>query len=295
MIPWYLKIPAKMVLSRTAIPRTTLNRLGIFRHGCMTRTDYVQSLVRGHLERSGVDPAGKVVLELGPGDSIGSGIVAWALGAEKSILVDAGDWATREISFYRQLVEMLSTALPASPRLARAGTKWSTFDEMLEAFSITYLTNGLGSLRGIADSSCDFCFSEAVLEHVRVDDFQETIHALRRVLKPGSVTSHLIDYKDHLQSGLNNMRFSKRLWESRLFSDSGFYTNRLRHDDIMKAFDAAGFGLVLEDCTHWNQIPISRRALHPEFRHYSRESLGIKEAVVVFRVPEAIDGNSSGN
>ena len=285
MVPWYLKIPMKMVLARLPVPRSLFNRLGVFRHGGMRRPDYALEIVQRHTAFAHVDLARKHVLELGPGDSVGNGIVAYALGARSTCLVDAGDWATRDLDVYRAFVRWLDTALPDPTRLREAGTDWADFDGLLRAFNMRYLTGGLAALRGLPSQSIDYCFSEAVLEHIRVHEFHLSMVELQRVLRPGGIASHTIDYKDHLQASLNNMRVSRERWESPLFSASGFYTNRLRHSDVMASFQRAGLQTVREERMHWAALPMKRSCVHAQLRGYTDADLRVHEAFVVLRVP----------
>lgn len=284
MIPWYVKIPAKMVVSRLPLRRSWLNRFGMFRHGSMVRPDYALEIVNRHALVAGIDLSGKVVLELGPGDSVGNGIVAYALGAERSILVDAGAFASRSPEVYRRFIAWLVEALPASIRLRDAAGRWNNFEDLLEVFQISYRTQGLESLRTIPNRTIDYVFSEAVLEHVRVGEFSATVGELRRSMKDSAVASHVIDYKDHLQSGLHNMRFPSALWEAPLFARSGFYTNRLRHCDVLAAFKDAGFSVASDAVVRWPITPIQRSRITPALRHYADEDLQIREATIVLHL-----------
>lgn len=286
MAPWYLKIPLKMVLARLPVPRSLFNRMGVFRHGGMRRPDYALEIVQRHTAFAQVDLARKHVLELGPGDSVGNGIVAYALGAHSTCLVDAGDWATRDLGVYRAFVDWLVTALPDPTRLRQAGTDWGDFDGLLRAFNMVYRTDGLAALRGLPAQSIDYCFSEAVLEHIRLHEFDASIAALRQVLRPGAVTTHTVDYKDHLQASLHNMRFSPKRWESPLFADSGFYTNRLRHGDVMASFERAGWQAMREERMQWPALPMARARIHPQLRHHTDADLRVHEAFIAFRAPE---------
>jgi len=283
LIPWFVKISVKLVLSRLPISRPFLNRIGIFRHGSMVEPDYAWEIFERHLKLAGVRLQGKSVLELGPGDSVGNGIIAFAMGAERSVLIDAGDWASKSLEGYRRFVDWLCDHLPEQDRLKSARRDWATFEDMLSTYRISYLTEGLGSMRKLPADCIDYCFSEAVLEHVRVDDFSETMRQLRRIVIDGAVGSHVIDYKDHLQLGLNNMRFSRRVWESDCFTRSGFYTNRLRHPDIVDAFRAAGFDVVSDQPVLWDALPPSACGIHPELRRYTADELRIREASIVVR------------
>lgn len=283
LVPYYIKIPAKMVLSRLPISRAVLNRVGIFRHGSMVRPDYALEIVQRHVAGAGIDLNGKMVLELGPGDSVGNGIIAYALGAQGSVLADAGDWVSKSVPLYREFVAHLLTVLPSPDRLAAVGSSWSTFDGLLRAFNIRHLTQGLSSLKSLPNASIDFWFSEAVLEHIRARDFQATMDECRRVLRVDGVGSHVVDYKDHLQAGLNNLRFSTHLWESELLCSSGFYTNRLRHSDVVTALRRAHFKIESELPIMWPNLPIRRDAIHPEFRHHADDMLLIKEATILVK------------
>ncbi len=283
MFPWFVKIPLKIVLSRTRLPHGVLNRIGVFRHGDMIRADYALGVVRKHTAAAGLCLAGKTVLELGPGDSVGNGIVAFAFGADRSILNDSGAWAVRPLTEYRRFVDRLADVIHDPLRLRSAGSEWRSFDEMLEAYRISYQTNGVESLRDIPSRSVDFCFSHAVLEHVRLAELPAMIGETRRVLRDGGLASHAIDYQDHLQASLNNLRFSRAIWESNLFASSGFYTNRLRHSEVKREFEAAGFRLTSETVQRWEELPIHAASLHPEFRHYSNDDLLIFAASLVVR------------
>jgi hypothetical protein len=62
----------------------------------------------------------------------------------------------------------------------------------------------------------------------------------RRVLSDTGVASHSVDLKDHLEGGLNNLRFSEKLWESDFFVNSGFYTNRIQFYEMLNHFKEPG-------------------------------------------------------
>jgi ubiquinone/menaquinone biosynthesis C-methylase UbiE len=115
---------------------------------------------------------------------------------------------------------------------------------MLEDCHAEYLTNGLESIRSIPSAMVDFVFSQAVLEHVRRDEFAPMLAETFRVLREDGYSSHEIDIKDHLGQSLHSLRFPESIWESSWFASSGFYTNRLRHSEIVEcrvvARDAAG-------------------------------------------------------
>ncbi len=133
-------------------------------------------------------------------------------------------------------------------------------------------------------SSVDLVFSQAVLEHVRLADFDETQRQIRRVLRPDGLASHQIDLKDHLGGALNHLRFSESLWERDWMASSGFYTNRLRCSDVLASMRDAGLTPEVTAVERWPGLPTPRARLAPRFRAMPDEELTIRQFDCVARV-----------
>ena len=221
---------------------------------------------------------GKAILELGPGDSISTAIIAATHGA-RAILVDAGQYACTDIATYRTLAAMLRMNGLSSPNLFDA----KTIDQILERCSALYYSNALRSLKQLKTASVDLIFSQAVLQHIRRSEFLETMRECRRILKPGGCCSHVIDLRDHLGGVLNNLRFSEKLWESKLFSTSGFYTNRIQFSQMLELFKQAGFHVDKTEVRRWDQSPISRDKLASDFLIASNDDLRVAGFTVLLR------------
>ena len=247
---WALKIMAKIALSRLPIPYAWWQSIGLFRHGRMDQAEYALKIFHLHSTRAYPQglPPGAVVLELGPGDSIASAIIAAAHGISQIWLVDAGAFARRDVNFYKMLSVDLARRGMSVPDLTLA----TSFDDVLGACNAQYLTGGLRSLRKIPDGTIDFAWSHSVLEHGRKREAADTIYELFRCMKPGGYASHNIDFQDHLSGALNNLRFSEQWWESHLFAESGFYTNRIPALVMHEMFQMTGFKIIKE-------IPITSR------------------------------------
>ena len=239
MIPWYIKIPAKIVFSRLPVDPLTWQRLNLFRAGVMDNEESARSIFFKHLDATGLSNlSGKTLLELGPGNGLLTGKFAAELGASKTWLIDA-----------------VAIAEPAS-------------------FPNTeYLSNGLASLRTIPTASVDFLFSNAVLEHVRLNEFADTVAEMRRIIHPGGICSHQIDFRDHLGGSLNNLRFSEHIWESKFMAKSGFYTNRIPWSRMKEMFVEAGFSLTLIKQDFWPSLPTPHRALAEPFQDMNAHDL----------------------
>ena len=212
MIPWHARILGKLCLSRVPSSYRLWQRLGLFRHGEMDDPVYAYEVFRAHFDQADFPRKGKgfVTMELGPGDSLFSAQIAFALGAEASYLVDVGRFAKEGLDPYRRMAAFLRDKGLDAPIPPEDGT----VEDVLASCGARYLCHGVQSLREVPEGSVDFVWSHAVLEHVRKAEFVDLLRELRRVIRPDGVCSHRIDLMDHLGGALNNLRFSEESWES---------------------------------------------------------------------------------
>ncbi len=271
---WRLKIIGKIILSRLNIPYSFWKKINIFRHGQMESFEYSRKIFEGHFRDMNevnkiVNP---VIMEVGPGDSLFSMVYSRKYSNEKFYFIDVGDFATKNFNLYFQLHKNLEKEKFFIKHLKEP---FKDFDDLLYFYNAEYLTLGIESLRKIDDNSVDYIFSHSVLEHVRKYEMNELIKEMYRILKPYGVISHNINYKDHLDESLNNLRFSEKLWESNLFAKSGFYTNRIPAVEMHKLFKKNGFFLVKEYFGRWNSLPLKRRLINSTFNKYTDQDLSI--------------------
>ncbi len=280
MLPWWVKIGAKIALSRLPFGYGVWQQIGLFRHGSMDKASYVRGVFNRHIERAGLDGllAGKTILELGPGDSVATAMLAACYGA-RCILLDAGSFANKDVTIYRKLADELTKAGLSPPEISGA----TTLQDVLVACGAIYLTDGLASFSLIETSSVDLIFSQAVLEHVRKNEFFGTMKECHRVLLPNGVASHRVDLKDHLSSSLNNLRFNEKIWESNFFVRSGFYTNRIRYSEMLNLFEDTNFSVDFLDVERWDKLPIRRSALDENFTKFPDEELKVRVFDVLLR------------
>ena len=289
--PWWLIIGAKIVLSRIPLPYSFWKRLRLFNFGDMDLPDRAfenflhHAKAAGVLDESSCLPQLKVsgdfkVLELGPGDSLFTIMIAKALGASRTWLVDAGSFATKDMAKYEQMLDFLRERgflLPFknNPR---------TLVDILSECNGEYLTEGIPSLAYLPSETVDFCFSHTVLQHVWKSDFTKMAEELFRILKPKGICIHRVDLKDCLGGGtLNNLRFSEATWEGDLFRKSGFYTNRIRFHEMVGIFEQAGFKCTLLSIVRWEQLPTPREKLDPAFRQLSNDDLLVSDFDILLK------------
>jgi len=281
-VTWRAKILAKILLSRLPVSHDTWRRVGIFKLGRMRSGDYAIRMLNQARERAGIDSIdGLQLLELGTGDSLFSAVLAHAAGASGSVHIDVGEFADRDLAHYREFAKLLEERGYKPVDLGDV----DTLDELLDRCNARYLTNGLDSLRHVPSGSIGLTWSQSTIEHVRVGELAATARELRRVMAPDGVAVHLVDVRDHLADGLNSLRFSRRVWESNLMANSGFYTNRVRMPQLLELFADAGFAVEVLSARRWDELPTPRHRMAPEFRQLSDDDLRV--AVFVVRLTPA--------
>jgi len=288
-VPWWAKIALKIALSRLPLGYGFWSRANLFRHGDMDRPDRalaVFALFHGLASRARTLPEGFAVLELGPGDALLASVAAWGFGAGRIVACDVGPFATTTLS----MLEGLDQALRARGLrpLPLAGA--ATAEEVLARIGLAYHADGLAGLERLPDGAFDLIWSNAVLEHVRRDAFAPTIAACARLLAPSGVMVHGIDFRDHLGQALNNLRVSPERWESPLFAEAGFYTNRLAPSEVMAILEASGLAVEVAAIERWEAIPTPREKLHPAFRDRSEADLTTKGMKLLARHARAEAG-----
>lgn len=279
-LPWWFKMAAKIALSRFPLPYGFWRSLGLFRHGDMTHPHRALDAFRIRFESAAaIRPlaTGFVCLELGPGDSLLSGLVARAFGASRVYMVDNGNYVVHDMELYRQMAALLREQGMPVPEAEQA----SGLQELIEACGITHLTEGVHSLRKIPDRSVDYAWSQVVLEHVPRAEFCQLLTELRRVKSSQALGSHSIDLRDHLGGALNNLRFTDSLWESALFRRSGFYTNRIRYSEMLSLIDNAGFDVRVVRASRWEALPTPRHVMTERFASMDDDELQVAEFEIV--------------
>lgn len=283
--PWWGKFVLKLMAYwiPSGITDRLFVRLGFYKHGDMVVPTYSIRTFQHHLSRGKTPlPEGFHVLELGPGNSVSTAIVAYAHGAGSTVMVDAGSFAETSLETYRNLIH----ALMQQPckRDLQPLLQAQSLEELLTMVHATYLVQGLESLRTLPADSFDFVFSNAVLEHIFLDEVDALAGELYRILRPGGFMSHTIDFEDHLGHSLNSLRFSQAFWEGKVVRNAGFYTNRMRVQDFCTLFDRLGFQRDVQEFKTWDKMPLEASRLHPQFQR--RQDLLVKGADLVCTKPK---------
>ncbi|MET0133368.1 MAG: methyltransferase domain-containing protein [Kibdelosporangium sp.] len=196
-------------------------------------------------------PLAGSVLEIGPGGNLGALLLYLAAGCDRGVALDVVALVTDQRALYASLT-------PDAAELLRR---------------IEYRTGEPVERPSLPDGDFDMIFSAACLEHVA--DPAAAIRTMHRLLKPGGVTTHSIDLRDHRDFGdpLAFLRHSGRAW--RAASSRRLVTNRWRASDWRRGFESAGFADVVVDPHEQVSITEAMRSrFHRSFQAKNLADLG---------------------
>ena len=256
----------------------------------------------------GIDTDFHTVAELGPGDSLGTGLAAVLTGATRYLALDAVPY-TRP----RSNLEILDTLA----RLFAAGESIPGRDELPEIspdvgsleFPRALLQGRIAApprvetirraLAGAADGgvsvryvapwddaalvepgSVDLAFSQAVLEHV--DDLDATYAALARWIGPGGLMSHAIDFRCHglTRDWYGHWTVPDRVWTV-VRGRRPYLINRVGASEHLRKIADAGFEIV--HLQRRPAPPAPRASLARRFRDMPDEDLATCGCFVIAR------------
>ena len=160
-----------------------------------------------------------------------------------------------------QLLQQISLLRPPGiQRLQQSKKKLLTESAFLEALALP-------------GNSIDFCFSKTVFEHI--EDIDSISDELYRILTPGGVMIHEIDFSDHRLGNtihFNFLKYSGQAWRAKKMG-----TNLFRISDYLSLWDEKGFStqvLLRHDTT------IAPPEMHPSWNRYAQKDLLCHTAVI---------------
>jgi SAM-dependent methyltransferase len=247
------------------------------------------------------------LLEIGPGRTLGTGALLVAAGARSYVGAELFPPPPADADYYRDLRGLLERDHDLVRTAAHGGRR----GEMLARFdSAVRLQDGRvafdedclafkcpvdAAAMPFVDGSFDTCLSNAALEHVRDPD--AVVRESLRVLVPGGLGFHQIDFRDHLDFSrpIDFLRHDAKDWEAR-FGDRGRlrflsrlvdpyeFTNRWRVGDFARAFERHGAAVLSVTRNLVRPLqPGERASLHAAFRDRSDEDLETLGALFVVR------------
>ena len=252
--------------------------------------------------------SGARIGELGPGDSIGTGLAALLSGARAYVGLDIFPFANKAnlLEICEELGTMYANREPipnqeefpgVRPRLSSytfpdrliacsdIATKLETIkQELRNGFAVGKLLTyrvPWNSQDVIAPGSLDLIFSHAVLEHV--DALDQTYRDMAAWLKPGGYASHVIDFRAHHLSPFWNghWAYSELQWKL-VRGHREFLLNREPLSTHLECARRSGFKVlrIFRDVSDQG-LPLS--SLAPKFRQLSTEDSQTTGAVLILR------------
>jgi len=283
------------------VPPALYNRSG----GRTLSARYCYSVYLRHvamLHAAGLPTDGKTVAEIGPGESIGTGLAALIAGAEQYYGFDIKDYGRHPdtLALFDDIVALFRARAPIpgdgefptiKPVLATAEFPHGALPEArlgaaLDEYRIAKLRTALA--RGgeaapvkyaapwfdatrVRAKSVDWIFSQAVMEHI--DDLPATFRACRQWLADSGTMSHQIDYKSHGTAPAWNghWQYSPLAW--RCVRGARLYlVNRHPHSAYLRALGDAGFRVAIEKRVTRDD-GIGRAQLRKPYRELSDDDL----------------------
>jgi hypothetical protein len=242
-LPWQLKFALKLAFGASHVSYRVLKRAHLVEHGRMEDASFARRVFENHVlaptREQHMRPAG-TLLEIGPGDSVATGVLGRAAGFATVELVDVGPFA----DLHPAALGRLFTSLGAEPLALLPNAPPLVVIETLRQAGIDYRTEGLRSLRSITSGSVDHSFSNTVMQHVSRNEVPEMLRELGRVHAAGSMGSHSVNYSDHFSGGFVNHKLPAWFMESALVKRANLYTNRLQPLEYLELFRLAAFDLL---------------------------------------------------
>jgi hypothetical protein len=254
-------------------------------------------------KKNGLDPYPKVVAELGPGDSLGTGLAALISGSDKYDAFDVVEFANaeRNTKIFDELVTLFKNRTPIPggdefPKLKPHLEEYVFPDDILDENRLRYALEKSRIVR-IRDSICDYhkkdsliqykvpwydacslekesvdmVYSQSVLEYV--DDLKSSYRAMNLWLKPTGYISHQIDFKYHGNSDEWNIcwLYSDFIWKL-IRGNRSVYNNREPHSSHIRAMLEEGFKIIYDDKIK-SKSRFTLDELAPRFRSISPDDL----------------------
>jgi SAM-dependent methyltransferase len=263
------------------------------------------------LAEAGLPTDPKRVAELGPGDSLGSGLCALLTGTDHYYACDVRAYARTDhnLAVFEELVALFQqrAPIPGPDEYPRANPKLKDYafphailtaerlQAALQADRVERIRAALRAQSAVGEISIcyvapwydralvppatlDLVFSQAVLEHV--DRLEEAYETQRDWLKPGGVCSHQIDFYCHhyARDWNGHWTYSDGLWKL-IRGRRTYAINRAplsTHRALLKQRDFE----IREERRNTAASELSRDRLAPRFQKLTEEDLTTRSALI---------------
>lgn len=246
---------------------------------------YCYGIWKKHLataRQNGMSAVPNIVVEIGPGSSIGVGIAALLSGANRYVAFDRVRHADvqRDVRHLKDLIMLFKNDHINVPQArVDAILQVLTSQKPYQGISIVYVAPWDGiSADALRLGSVDMICSQVVMEYV--DDVEATCGLFANWLKPGGFVSHHIDFSCHTLARHWNghWAYPSKTWRF-MEGTRPYRLNRQSHSVHINALKQQGFRIVC-DVRTIETSGIQRRELAPEFANWTDEDLVTRSAFI---------------
>ena len=249
-------------------------------------------------------PTDKTFFEVGTGHTPIVPLAFWLMGARRTITVDVNPYLkvelvreclgyveanqARVIALFGELLHR--NRLEELLRFYRRGA--FSLKQFLDLCCIDYIEPGDAARTALPPKSIDIHTSYTVFEHIPPGVLQQILEEGLRIVRDDGLFVHMVDYSDHFShsdptiSAINFLQYSNTEW-ARYADNRYMYMNRLRHDDTVALFEAAGHEILAttptvdEVCKEI--LSAGRLPLNERFSVKTQETLSIRDSWFVSR------------
>jgi hypothetical protein len=225
--------------------------------------------------------AGRTVLDVGPGPTLGAAVLMACAGARVSVAdLDLVSWDPAfHPAFFASLLK----------RLEGRGERYLSPLRRIVAtggFHPSVMTMLPSSAEGLNQTALahDLIFSNSTFEHV--EDVPAAIRSLWSVTPPGGLGFHHVDFRDHrdFADPLRFLTLDQREFDRLKAGPMGNFGTRLRLADFVRLFRASGYEVVavrpdLQRASA-DYVARVRPSLAPEFRGLPDNELDVLGALI---------------
>jgi hypothetical protein len=230
---------------------------------------------------------GKVVAEIGPGDSLAHGLLFAAAGAARYIAIDrfVGNYTgATAVNVYKELIERAPQWIKEG--LIERNLSVNTYPWTADSGSakiIGIYGHAIEEVNDQSGQSIDLIVSYNVIEHLK--NIELAIEKMSNLLVPHGLMVHRVDYGPHgiFQECINPLEFltlSDVVWNA-MGGNRGF-PNRVRHPELLDALRNSGFEVTTLGLGHFSKKVLEdiKPQLIGTSRDYSDDALLVADAEI---------------
>ena len=218
------------------------------RNGLMDDLNYCKNIFKKHVLNIKRNEEIKNILEIGPGDSCFTALLALRNNFDSITLIDKNS---------DQLLSTLQNLKDIGIKIKKLNSYENldifSFYEGKKSVNVYILKEDFKKIPSIKLPSNDIIFSNAVLQHLDKKQLMNLLEFCKRVSNKRTIHSHQIRFTDHLTGSnqfFDHYKVPKFIWESKLLKKYPFWTNRLdlnKFIKIFKSFDLVDLNLKKDD------------------------------------------------